>query len=96
MPSIADRNKAFHKGTDSLEPYDVWPNDTDNMPPFPFPTFHATDTFQSWELTGTFYVGMYAMAEIDFVNAIRVGKGYAFLKIEAKDVIAIGEYTVKP
>jgi len=84
MPSIADRTKAFHDSCKfGKEPFDVWPNDVDSMPPFPFPTLSfdevADARLHGWKLVDTFNVDGNGLNDEELKAKLKVGRGYAYL-----------------
>lgn len=98
MPSIHDREKAFEEGPGLKVPYDIWPRDTDHLPPFPFPTFNQDAIFENWKLVKVYPIrngkpcnNILVLSEQEFIDSITVGMGYAYIeKGRVKDLI--GEY----
>lgn len=91
MPSLEDRERAFAKGPNQLEPFDIWPGDTNRMPPFPFPCLEKF-TSQRWKLVRTYNIA--AMPITEFILNIKVGRGYVFFS-DMEDIPVgglIGEY----
>ncbi len=94
MQSITDRKRAFEEGPGLTEPFDVWPNDKENMPPYPFP-YLGRNTSPEWKLIRTYNIS--TMSATEFIRNIKVGHGYAFLADRAGRPVAglIGEYKYK-
>lgn len=91
MPSIADRKRAFKrafkKAAMLTEPYDIWPNDAEEMPPFPFPYLHhrhadwiLVQTYKVYSDNLTSHYSKKTYTQMTFAREIiKVGMGYAFI-----------------
>lgn len=89
----AERAAAEH-----LEPYIIWQDDIDNMPPFPFPSLgdYVPD---GWELVETYFVDSSGFGREDepaltvgqFLQVLKEGYGYAVIEAGQFQVY-VGEF----
>jgi len=91
MPSLEDRERAFTEGKNGTEPYDVWPGDTDRMPPFPFPTLDQRTKFKDWVLIQEISIANTPGELRLFSLGISPGHGYSILE-SGEFYITFGKY----
>lgn len=90
-------------GLQGLEPYDVWPDDLENFPPFPFPMMGGYVP-PGWYVTNHFLVskqgrhnyGDYyrekSLSVLQFRQRIKVGRAYGVVHID-NHTMRVAEYT---
>jgi len=98
--AIQDESRKRAK-RNKTEPYEVWPGDKENWPPFPFPSI-GNYNHPRWELVKTYFVDSSGFGEDDdgamstrqIIAAIKVGYAYAIVE-QGQFQLVLGEYQLK-